>query len=81
MNAAAGEDAGDGGVGVSAPFPWDLVMHVGFSLLRLSSKDFWALTPVEFFLMTGGARPRGMVTERGELEELMRVFPDRSATD
>ncbi|MBW9090641.1 phage tail assembly chaperone [Rhizobium wenxiniae] len=77
MNAAAGEDAGDGGIGVSAPFPWDLVMHVGFSLLRLSSEDFWALTPVEFFLMTGGARPRAVATGRGELEELMRAFPDR----
>ncbi len=52
-------------------------MHVGFSLLRLSSRDFWALTPVEFFLMTGGARPREVATGRGELEELMRAFPDR----
>lgn len=54
-------------------------MHVGLCLLRLSPRDFWALTPVEFFLMTGGARPRAIGTGRGELEELMRAFPDRIA--
>jgi uncharacterized phage protein (TIGR02216 family) len=59
-----------------APFPWDVVLHVGFSLLRLSSRDFWALTPVEFFLMTGAARPRATATGRAELDDLMRVFPD-----
>ncbi len=76
MNAAAGDEAGNGGTGVLAPFPWDIVLHVGFSLLRLSSRDFWALTPVEFFLMTGAARPRTVTVGRAELHELMRAFPD-----
>ncbi len=62
------------------PFPWDVVLHVGFCLLRLSSKDFWALTPVEFLSMTGGARPRGTATGRAELDELMRAFPDRNGS-
>ncbi|WP_312402550.1 rcc01693 family protein [Rhizobium sp.] len=76
MNAAAGEGASDDRAGASAPFPWDVVMHVGFCLLRLSSQDFWALTPVEFFLMAGSARPRTMAVGRAELDALMRVFPD-----
>ncbi|WP_180355835.1 rcc01693 family protein [Aliirhizobium smilacinae] len=77
MNAATGRDADDGRAGATAPFPWDVVMHVGFCLLRLPPKDFWAMTPAEFFLMAGGARPRGAATGRAELDELMRAFPDR----
>jgi len=76
LNAAAGKNVRDDKAGASAPFPWDVVMHVGFSLLRLSSRNFWALTPVEFLLMTGGARPREMAAGRAELDALMRAFPD-----
>jgi uncharacterized phage protein (TIGR02216 family) len=51
-------------------------MHVGFCLLRLSSRQFWALTPIEFFVMTGGMTPPGAVTDRAGLEALMQAFPD-----
>ena len=54
-------------------------MHAGFCLLRLSSKDFWALTPLELSAMTGAMRPRGAVLERHGLEALMRAFPDETA--
>ncbi|WP_432331016.1 rcc01693 family protein [Agrobacterium rosae] len=52
------------------------MIHAGLSLLRLSPNVFWALTPVEFFAMTGGMRPRRDGLDRGGLEGLMRAFPD-----
>jgi uncharacterized phage protein (TIGR02216 family) len=54
-------------------------MHAGFCLLRLSSKDFWALTPLELSAMTGAMRPRGQVLRRERLEALMETFPDETA--
>ena len=51
-------------------------MHVGLCRLRLNSKDFWALTPREFFAMAGSSGPRGEAMERAGLEALMRAFPD-----
>lgn len=81
MRAAAGGDAPNGQDdtrdGVARAFPWDAVIHVGLCLLRLSPRDFWALTPVEFFAMAGGARPREAMMARDGLEALMRAFPDR----
>jgi uncharacterized phage protein (TIGR02216 family) len=62
------------------PFPWDTVLHVGFCLLRLSSRDFWALTPIEFSAMAGGMKPRGASTDRAGLDALMRAFPDGAET-
>jgi uncharacterized phage protein (TIGR02216 family) len=52
-------------------------MAVGFGLLRLSPKDFWAMTPREFahaarFLSPGRSAP----PDRAALAELMRRFPD-----
>lgn len=51
-------------------------MHAGFCLLRLSPDVFWRLTPVEFFAMTGGLRPRRLEMARDGLEGLMERFPD-----
>ncbi|AYD00236.1 rcc01693 family protein [Neorhizobium sp. NCHU2750] len=51
-------------------------MHVGFCLLRLSSRDLWALTPTEFAAMAGSLKPRGEATNRAGLDALMRAFPD-----
>ena len=59
------------------PFPWETVLHAGLCLLRLAPGDFWAMTPVEFFAMTGGMRATKAGLDRTGLEGLMRRFPDR----
>jgi len=58
------------------PFPWETVMHAGLCLLRLPPRYFWALTPIEFFAMTGGLKMRHAGMERAGLEALMQAFPD-----
>ncbi|MCV0396193.1 MAG: phage tail assembly chaperone [Rhizobiaceae bacterium] len=63
--------------GGPAPFPWREVMATGLGLLRLSPRDFWAMTPVELAHMagwTGSARAR---PARADLDRMMRRFPDR----
>lgn len=81
MNAAAGGALGEGrtghDAGAATPFPWPDVMHAGLCLLRLPSSQFWALTPVEFFAMAGGLRPRRAALGRVALDALMHAFPDR----
>jgi uncharacterized phage protein (TIGR02216 family) len=52
------------------------VIHAGFSLLRLSPDIFWALTPLEFFAMTGGLSRQAQALDRQRLEGLMQQFPD-----
>ncbi|WP_183831452.1 rcc01693 family protein [Aquamicrobium lusatiense] len=70
MNAAAGVTA----------FPWDEVMTMGLGLLRLSPKEFWAMTPIEF---ERASRPfsqrRQTAPARADLTKLMRAFPDQHA--
>ena len=56
----------------SEAFPWRAVMHAGLFLLRLSPRDFWALTPLEFHALTGGFLPRFDFP----LQALMQRFPD-----
>lgn len=70
--AAAGRASGN----ATRPFPWGPVIHAGLSLLRLPPQTFWALTPIEFFAMTGGMGARTAGLERGAMERLMRAFPD-----
>ncbi|MEF2073833.1 rcc01693 family protein [Consotaella aegiceratis] len=52
-------------------------MSAGLGLLRLSSKDFWAMTPCELaqalaFFLPDPLAPLG----RPALDDLMRRFPD-----
>jgi uncharacterized phage protein (TIGR02216 family) len=59
-------------------FPWRQVMAVGLGQLRLSSRDFWAMTPRELAAAVEGlfgfaAGP----PDRGQLERLMTRFPDK----
>ncbi len=69
MSAAAGE---------RRPFPWREVMAFGLGLLRLSPAAFWALTPREFEVLLGATREGGWTAPgRGELDEMMRHFPDQ----
>jgi uncharacterized phage protein (TIGR02216 family) len=52
------------------------VIHVGLGLLRLSPRDFWAMTPVEFAAAAGLSRGGALPPTRADLSRLMREFPD-----
>ena len=53
-------------------------MRAAFGLLRLSPKTFWAMTPIEFSAALDAlGLKRGHAPNRGELEGLMRLFPDK----
>lgn len=53
-------------------------MATGLGLLRLSPKDFWAMTPIEFERAARPfSQPRQDAPARAELAELMRAFPDQ----
>jgi uncharacterized phage protein (TIGR02216 family) len=53
------------------------VIHVGLGLLRLSPRDFWAMTPIEFAAAVGlSRRASALPPTRAELSQLMREFPD-----
>lgn len=59
-------------------FPWTEAMQLGFGVLKLSSRDFWGLTPRELaaaFEATSG-RARGEAPGREALGRLMSAFPD-----
>ncbi len=59
------------------PFPWSEAMRLGFGVLKLSSKEFWGLTPRELaaaFEALSGARPAA--PDRGRLAQMMERFPD-----
>ena len=66
------------------PFPWEEAMGFGFGVLRLSSRDFWAMTLPELAAAARGARgmPAGaMPFDRVALDALMALFPDRTSPD
>ena len=58
------------------PFPWAEAIGFGLGVLRLSPKDFWAMTPRELAFainaVTGAVSPM----QRDELENLMTRYPD-----
>ena len=58
-------------------FPWDEAMRFGFGVLKLSSRDFWGLTPRELaaaFEAWSGVRPGA--PDRDRLKQMMERFPD-----
>lgn len=57
------------------PFPWSDAMRLGFGVLKLSSKEFWGLTPRELAAAFGGASRAG-APGRDVLGRLMERFPD-----
>ncbi|WP_423068491.1 rcc01693 family protein [Devosia sp. CN2-171] len=59
-------------------FPWSEAMRFGFGVLRLSSKEFWGLTPRELAAAfeAQAARARGVAPGREVLGRLMAAFPD-----
>lgn len=55
---------------------WAGLMRAGLHQLRLSPRDFWALTPAELQVMlgaTGANAPMG----RPQFDALLRDFPDQ----
>jgi uncharacterized phage protein (TIGR02216 family) len=58
-------------------FPWSDAMRLGFGVLKLSSKEFWGLTPRELaaaFEALSGTRPGA--PDRDRLRQMMERFPD-----
>lgn len=59
-------------------FPFAEAMRFGFGVLRLSSREFWGLTPRElaaaFEAHAGLTRPRP--PSRDELDALIETHPD-----
>jgi len=60
-----------------APFPFAGAMAFGLGVLRLSSRDFWSLTPRELLCAAEGVYGKAPgAPSRAALDELMRQFPD-----
>ena len=60
-------------------FPWEDAMALCLGVLRWSPEAFWRATPKEVAAALNGLAPRGAAApmRRGDLERLMRDFPDR----
>ena len=56
------------------------MMAFGFSVLRLSPRDFWTMTPRELAASVRGLAPAAEAPGRGDLDRLMDLFPDRRET-
>ncbi|AKR54738.1 hypothetical protein GCM10011321_20830 [Youhaiella tibetensis] len=59
------------------PFPWDDAMQMGFGVMRLSSREFWGLTPRELAAAFGALSGPATAPPRERLDEMMLAFPDR----
>jgi len=58
------------------PFPWKEAMAFGFGILRLSPREFWAMTPRELAYAIEAISGRSSPLDRETFSELMRKFPD-----
>ncbi len=62
-------------------FPWREAMQVGFGVMRLSSREFWALTPRELAAAFEGISGRTtMPPARKALETMMAAYPDKEGS-
>ena len=62
---------------MSEPFPWRAAMAFGFGTLRLSTRDFWAMTPRELAAaIEGVSGRRAAPMDRAAFEALAARFPD-----
>lgn len=62
--------------GGAPAFPWEAALSAGLCRMRLSPKDFWAMTPRELAFALGLLRPAPAAPGRAALAALMRAFPD-----
>jgi uncharacterized phage protein (TIGR02216 family) len=61
-----------------APFPWGSVLAFGLGVLRLSPRDFWAMTPRELNAAFEGVYGRVSETPRlADFAAIMAAHPDR----
>ena len=59
-------------------FPWRQAMAFGFGRLRLSSCDFWAMTPRELAAAVEGVLgPIATPLDRTALDTLIARYPDK----
>lgn len=58
------------------PFPWAAAMRFGLGVLRLSPRDFWAMTPRELASAWGAILGDRGPLARTELDMMMERFPD-----
>jgi len=66
--------------GPRAPFNWDAAMAFGLGVLKLSPRDFWAMTPRELDAALAGHFGRKLpktAPTRSDLDAMMRDYPDR----
>lgn len=59
---------------------WAALLRAGVQRLRLTPREFWALTPAELALMLGqsaGVAPMA----RDELDALLKAYPDEERSD
>jgi len=54
---------------------WAGLMRLGLHELRLSPREFWALTPIELLVMSGRETGATVMTRDG-LAALSRLYPD-----
>jgi uncharacterized phage protein (TIGR02216 family) len=65
-----------------AAFPWREAMAIGFGRLRLSSREFWALTPRELAAAIEGLTgTMHTPMDRAAFDELARRYPDRAPAE
>lgn len=58
-------------------FPWARAMELGLGHLRLSPRDFWAMTLPELSAALGGSDlGRAQAITRQSLASLCRTYPD-----
>ena len=60
-------------------FPWGAAMEFGFGVLRLSSEQFWKLTPKELhaaYAARGRFSLAGQPIDRSAFNDLVKKFPD-----
>lgn len=57
---------------------WPGLMRAGIGGLKLLPADFWALMPAELSLLLGLDAEGPSVLNRSRLEELSRLYPDKS---
>jgi len=58
------------------PFPWREAIGFGLGVLRLSPREFWAMTPRELAYAIEAVRGRAAPLERAAFDDLMRRYPD-----